>query len=158
MKISIVGFMQNPWFPDGTPQEHIRMYRYNQEFHKKILVNSMSGQRLKQAFGDEMFERIWWDNVAPEAATEAKGKTDVDMQHVEAIIKIRDPQLILTFGKMATDAIKQSIGAIRRKVMECHHPNARYKTQSELDAFAVQVHQWILVQERNDEFTAEDNE
>jgi hypothetical protein len=156
MKVTIMAFMQNPWFPYGTEKGIIDRYRTNQEFHRRLLSESMSGQRLLMAFGREWFERIWWDNVAPEAADEPRKKTPVDMKHVEAMIQIVKPDLILTFGKMAQEALDTSAGAISKKLMYCHHPNARFRTQSELDQFAQEVFDWVNLMERRDEFTRDD--
>lgn len=156
MKTKIVAFLQNPWFPPGTKKEHIDRYNTDQAFHQRLLRNTMSGQRLMQAFGEHMFKRIWWDNVSPEAADEAKGITPADMAHIERVIDEQGPDLVLCFGKSAKEAIDRSAGSITRKIMYCHHPNARYKTQDELNAFAHEVWDYCLVHDRNDEFTKED--
>lgn len=158
MKITIVAFMQNPWFPPGTEPAVKHAYRTLQDFHKKVLRSTMSGQRLLMAFGEEYYERIWWDNIAPEPADHPRGKTKVDMKHVDTLIEIWKPQLVLTFGSVAGEAIDGSLMCLHRKVMKCHHPNAMGRTQAELDNFAQDVRDWVLIHERNDEFTAEDPE
>ncbi|UOF78078.1 protein (G:T/u specific DNA glycosylasE)-glycosylasE [Caudoviricetes sp.] len=158
MKTRIVAFMQNPWFPAGTSREKIHAYKTVQRYHQDVLKETMSGYRLIQAFGEEMFRRIYWDNVAPEPADNARGVTPVDMKHVEAIIAVNDPHLILTFGKVAEDTLKKSVASINRHMMHCHHPNARSMTQSDLDIFAWQVWDWVNLHDRNDEFTAGDKD
>lgn len=156
MKTKIVAFMQNPWFPAGTPKEKIHAYKTIQTYHQDVLKETMSGNRLIQAFGEEMFRRIWWDNVAPEAADEPKKKTPVDMKHVEAIIAVQKPDLILTFGDVAEKALKASVTTVNIHMMHCHHPNARYKMQSDLDQFAWQVWDFVNLHDRKDEFTKDD--
>lgn len=135
----IVAFMQNPWFPVGTKREHVDRYRTDQEFHRRLLACTMSGTRLLQAFGPHMFEMIHWDNVAPEAAVEASGKTDVNPDHVEKVISEVEPELIISFGKLAEEALDNSILAENIPYMCCHHPNARGHTQAELQEFAISV-------------------
>lgn len=156
MKTKILAFLQNPWFPPGTKKEHIDRYTTDQEFHQRLLSRTMSGQRLLNAFGAGMFARIWWDNVSPEAAEEASGKTEIDMRHVEKVIDEQSPDLILCFGKPAQEAVDKAAGAITRKILYCHHPNARYKTQDDLNKFAQEVWDYCLLHDRNDEFTKED--
>lgn len=130
--------MQNPWFPDNTDAEVIRKYREDQEYHRKLLSRTMSGYRLSHAFGSA-FWRIHWDNVATDHANEASAKTEVDMNHVEALIEKIRPDLILTFGQLAMETINRSIYAKGVVTMSCHHPNARHKTQADLDQFAINV-------------------
>ena len=139
--------MQNPWFPPETAQRHVELYNTNQEFHRRLLAGTMSGRRLRQAFGN-LFNTIHWDNVAPAAAEEASGVTDVDMKHVERVIGEVKPQLILTFGNLAKGALDNAIRAYKIKRMDCHHPNARHKTQGDLDQFASDVQSYITSVER----------
>ncbi len=138
----ILAFMQNQWFEPGTAREIVDRYRTDQEFHRQLLARTMSGGRLVNAFGPKMYEHIWWDNVAPEAAVEAAGETDLDMSHVELLIEAQHPDLIITFGKLAEDAMEKSIMAASIDYMCCHHPNARDKTAGDLAQFAVEVENW----------------
>ena len=142
-KVKVLAFMQNPWFPVDTKKEHVDRYITDQEFHQRILARSMSGGRLLQAFGPTMFGKIWWDNVAPAAAVEAAGKTDIDMIHVERIISEVKPGLILTFGNLAKDALEDSIQGDKIPRLHCHHPNARHKTMADLGQFGVEVSAWL---------------
>lgn len=146
-EIKIVAFMQNPWFPEGTQKHHLDRYTTDQEFHRRVLANTVSGRRLLESFGHPFFDRIWWDNVCPKATHRPDGQGTVDMMHVERVISEQDPDLILTFGTLASEALQRSAGAIRRKVMHCHHPNARHRTQREMSDFAITVMQWVREQE-----------
>lgn len=152
MKLTIVAFLQNPWFPEGTDKELIHAYKTKQEVHREIFKTTMTGWRLHQAFGDKMFDRIHWDNVCPEATDHPRKRSPVEIKHVEGIISVLRPHLILTFGEVAKQAITESIAAIKTKVMHCHHPNARYKYQADLDYFAQQVWDYVLLTEREDEY------
>ena len=147
LQMTILAFMQNPWFPPNTAKRHVELYNTDQEFHRRLLAGTMSGRRLRQAFGD-LFGKIHWDNVAPAAAEEASGVTDVDMKHVERVIGEVKPQLILTFGTLAKGALENSIRAYKIKRMDCHHPNARGRTQGDLDQFASDVQSYITSVER----------
>jgi uracil-DNA glycosylase len=141
--MKILVFLQNPWFPPGTAKQHIDRYTTDQEFHRRLLAGTMTGQRLRQAFGETMFRDIWWDNVAPAAAEVSTGVTEIDEEHVERVIKQVKPDLIISFGKLAEDALDGSIAAEPIPYMCCHHPNARHKTTQDLCEFAVEVQQSI---------------
>jgi len=141
--MKILAFMQNPWFAPGTPREKIDKYRTNQEFHQRTLLETMSGQRLVNAFGPLVFAAIHWDNVAPGASEEASGVTEVDQEHISRVITEVQPVLILTFGNLAEEALKSSIHADRIDLMACHPPNARHKTQADLGEFAIRVAEWV---------------
>ena len=130
---TILAFLQSPSekiFPEGTSPRIINMYKDDQEYHRKMLRQSMTGNRLYQSFGGT-FNDIIWDNVAP--------IDEVDMRHVEMSIVKHKPYLILTFGTQAEEALDGAIGAMNIKRMCCHHPNARGRTQSDLDYFATKV-------------------
>jgi hypothetical protein len=140
--MNITAFLQNPWFRPGTPKELIFRYNTDQVFHRHLLARCMTGSRLNQAFGT-LYESIHWDNVAPHAATEAAGKTDIDMIHVEKVLKATSPDLILTFGNHAKEALAGSIQRGDTPMLHCHHPNARGKTVNDLCQFGVEVLQYI---------------
>jgi hypothetical protein len=145
--MKIVAFLQNPWFPPGTKKEHVDKYTTDQRFHRRLLANTMSGRRLLEAFGEDTFKEIWWDNVSPDPAWTSAGVTSTVMAHVERVLREQDPDLILVFGLQAKQAVSRSVGSIKRKVMACHHPNARFKTQEDLNKFALDVRIWRLEQE-----------
>lgn len=138
----IVAFMQNPWFPPGTKKEVVDRYLSDQDFHRRLLARTMSGRRLLDAFGPDMFGRIHWDNVAPTAAEEANGKTDVDAEHIERVLNRVKPDLIICFGKLAEWAITNSFEGDGKKYLLCHHPNARGKTSADMAEFVIRVAEW----------------
>jgi hypothetical protein len=126
--MKIVAFLESPSGAVLTTKEFER-YQHDQVWHRQMLRQSMSGNRLYQAFGD-LYEKIWWDNVAP------KGNFP-DGKHIDDVIREQKPDLILTFGGIARDALDDSIGAINIERMDCHHPNARHRSQADLDHFAM---------------------
>lgn len=147
--MNIVAFLQNPWFKPGTAQHHIEMYRDNQDFHRWVLLCCMTGQRLERAFG-KLYREIHWDNTNWRPAYESKGRVDPDYEHMEYVIVNKRPQLILSFGNQARDAVRHMGG--RRDLpheywqvpyLHCHHPNARHKFQADLDNFAMKVFHYI---------------
>lgn len=138
----ILAFMQNAYFPEGTDPRHIKRYIDDQDFHKRVLKESMSGGRLYQAFA-ELYEQIWWDNVSTHVAHYAGGKGEIDWAHTEGLIKRLKPDLILAIGNLAYDAVHDSIQRGETPYMRCHHPNARHKTLADLCDFAQSVREWV---------------
>jgi len=143
--MKILAFLQNPWFHEGISQRHIEMYRDDQDFHRRVLAMSMSGRRLQMAFG-ELYNDIHWDNTNWRPANHASGKEKPDLDHVMRILKSQDWSLILTFGNQAKNAITLLLNSrhkyyvklnhTRANVLFCHHPNARHRTQVDLNNFA----------------------
>ena len=138
--MKVLAFMMTPNSGLLPTKEDVDRYMTDQVFHQKILLQSMSGIRLRQAFGP-YFNEIWWDNVDPRG-------TGVDIRHIDRVIAEQRPDLVLTFGKYADEPVNKSVMVIRLKCMSCHHPNARFKSQADLDNFAQGVRTWIAVQER----------
>lgn len=139
---TIVAFMQNAWFPAGTAKSLVHRYATDQDFHKFLLKRTMSGGRLLSAFGPDMFNRIWWDNVSQAHTEEADGIAPIDMEHVERVLVTIRPHVVLGFGRLAEKALDSSIFAMDIDYFICHHPNARHKTASDLADFAVLIQQW----------------
>lgn len=135
-----IAFMQSPNLDLLPAEEDRKRYITDPIFHREMLMQSMSGIRLRQAFGP-FFDEVWWDNVNPDG-------NHVSQSHVDRVLAEQRPDLILTFGNEAHDAILNSVMAIRCKIMSCHHPNARFKCQSDLDNFAAEVRTWVMTQER----------
>jgi hypothetical protein len=140
--------MQNPWFKPGTKQRYIDMYRHDQDFHRRILAMCMSGKRLMQAFG-HLYEEVWWDNANPEPVFKASGRQDPDIYHMMSVITRLAPKVVVTMGGQAYEGM-QRIERMEHEIrlpqyvrMHCHHPNARHRTQLDLDTFAKQLRERI---------------
>lgn len=140
--MKIVAFLQNPWFPPRTPRHIITRYRDDQIFHRRILSMSMTGKRLVEAFGEDLYCQIHWDNTNWRAADRSTGKMVPDHLHIETVLVCEKPVLILCFGNQAREAIKSRPWSA--DILHCHHPNARGRTQEDLNRFATTVRKWII--------------
>ncbi len=141
LPIEIVAFLQNPWFPMDTADRHILLYRDDQDFHRRLLVQTMTGRRLYEAFGD-WFAQIHWDNANWRPVWMPGGKQSFDPFWMSSVIGTQKPKLIITFGReaqMGLDAITWPHGDEIPDFLYCHHPNARFKTQADLAMFALKV-------------------
>ena len=57
---TIIAFMQNPWFPEGTKKEHILLYKNDQELTTKQKINSAIHEVNRKMF---QIERIIHQNL-----------------------------------------------------------------------------------------------
>lgn len=122
----------------------IFQYREDQEYHREVLGKSMSGGRLMRAF-NELFYRIHWDNIAWKPGT----SQEPDYEHIKRVLRLQQPELVICFGIQAQSAIHQLSLSVKftTPLMHCHHPNARHKTQQDLNDFAVSVRTRMLEHE-----------
>src|SRR6266576_235622 len=154
--MKLLAFMQNPWFPEGTALRMIMDYRDNQDFHRRMLMATMSGSRLQSAF-KELFIRIIWDNVQWRPDWMLNGVITPDYLHVQKSLNTHQPTIVITFGNVAYDCLSskqiQPCQSWDGTVMRCHHPNARFRTQADLDKFAYSVRMEMLWRELHGEST-----
>lgn len=136
--------------------KHIEMYRDNQDFHRRVLAMCMTGQRLQKAFGD-LYDRIHWDNTNWRPAWYASGREKPDYDHMTKVLHtVPRFELVLLFGNQAISAYYETVlsmpngdqkWAQKMLVMSCHHPNARHRTQQDLNNFATKVMEHVLKEE-----------
>lgn len=105
----VLGLLQNQWARD--PAAVLAMLaRWPQRRHELIrvmLARSLSGERLRAAFGD-WFAKIVWENASPCVAGESDGSFAPDTAHVNAAIVSIEPQVVIAFGVQAARAIYSS--------------------------------------------------
>lgn len=144
MKAPVLAFLQNMWFPVGTPETIIGAYLNDQSYRRRVLGNCMSGRRLKKAFG-EHYHTIWWENASQHRATVPSGRGNADPAHMLKVIRSVEPKHILCFGAVAKDGmITLDDRMLSRIPLELKwsyfpHPNARGLLQIQLDEFAKKI-------------------
>ena len=143
--MTILAFLQNPWHPQNTSKRVIEKYRDNQKFHRVVFRNSMSGRRLLKALGPEFFDRVIWDNACELYTSRSDGLQKYSRNHMLESIRENRPDLVLAFGNQARMGMEEMI--FMRKysglVLYCHHPNARGRTQADLNNFAITVREAV---------------
>jgi hypothetical protein len=117
--------MQNQWFRD--PDNVREMYERNPErrnrYIKKFLfMGCLSGKRLERAFG-ELCDSIVWEEASPEIGGQSSALFRADHAHIQQAIEQHKPDIILAFGKEASEAIKKLWSG---KVVYCPHPASRF--------------------------------
>lgn len=128
----------------------VNRYKDDVAYHRHMLRQSMSGNRLFQAFGD-LYDQIVWDNVCP-----VPNGVTPDQKHICNSIDKHKPDLILTFGEIPKEALDDCTAALDTKKLGCHHPNARFKTQEDLNSFAMTIREYVM--EKKNEIKSDESE
>lgn len=142
---TVVAFMQNPWWKSGARRARARRYNSDQAYHKRVLLLSMSGRRLMRAFGRREYWAIWWENASLQYENFHGYNPGYDLRHILKVLREQRPGVVLTFGNVAREGVRVAVDEVlrwderRMRVMGCHHPNARHRTQADLDEFARKV-------------------
>lgn len=131
----IVAFLQNPYFKAGTSDTIIMRYRDDQNFHRRILAHSNTGRRLQMAFGD-MYDKIHWDNANWRHTTVAAGKRPPDPEHIDRVLTLKQPDVVIAFGRVAEGAVATLVAKFGIKLVSCTHPSAFGNTMQVLNDFA----------------------
>lgn len=133
----VVAFLQNCWFPPGTPAIITNRYLNDPKYRRVVLSRTMSGRRLVRAFGI-YYNEIWWDNASQAIGEFPQSRHPADIRHMSRVIEENAPLTVLAFGRVAADGIME-LQHGRGVSLEWHfspHPNARGITQFQLDNFA----------------------
>lgn len=133
--MTILAFRQNQWFHNPAKVERLmQVYPQNREsmIRYALFAGCLTGRRLKAAFGEELCDQIIWEEASPVISGHASDCPPADPQHMAAVITKHRPDVILVFGTIAGDGIKQiSSGAFDRslpisvRIIAGPHPAAR---------------------------------
>lgn len=113
--MKIVAFLQNQWFYNARQVEPMYRRREDQTIEQwwdrrarlnkaYLFYSCLTGRRLKAAFGEELCDRIIWENVSPRIAGKASECFGVDQAHVDAVMDHFKPDVVLFFGRVAQKA------------------------------------------------------
>lgn len=140
----ILAFLQNQWFKD--PERVQRIFDRNPDkkndlIARYLFAGCLTGRRLQAAFGSHLCDRIIWENASPKMGDFASAKFEADLNHMRSAIAEHNPDFILCFGKIASDAIRQ----IDPKVLVLcgPHPALRQDPMSALRGMAAQVEAFL---------------
>lgn len=131
--MTIIAFLQNQWFRDPERARCIylrsqvetvgewrdRCARMNARY---LFGGCLTGRRLRDAFGDDLCDRITWENVSPRIGGKAFECFGVDQAHVDACMDHFKPDVVLRFGKVAQGANACNAAFI----IDAPHPAARH--------------------------------
>jgi hypothetical protein len=147
--MTILAFMQNQWFKDPPRMRKLFEKHYQGRRHEFVrtflFFGCRSGQRLRQAFGDDVCDyHIIWEEASPEIGGRSSAAFPADLQHMAGCIELHRPQIILTFGKIAQGGLAQALPLVTPpcmvEVITGPHPAARHATViRELEQMALKL-------------------
>jgi hypothetical protein len=124
--VTVLAVLQNQWFhnPDNVrailarrPEARPRIIRYS------LFAGCRTGQVLRQVFGDRC-SSIIWEEASPQIGSRASSCFPADLVHLQAALDRVKPDVVLAFGRIASDALVQLIPAGGNLIIG-PHPTAR---------------------------------
>lgn len=123
-----LAFLQNQWFRDPARVARLinRTPHDKTKFRRKLIqyalfAGCLTGRRIKKAFGAHT-DLIVWEEASKEIASKASGSFPPDYAHIGTTITEFNPDVIITFGNIATNAVKKLWTG---KMIVGPHPAAR---------------------------------
>jgi hypothetical protein len=121
----ILAVLQNQWFRDPArmratidrfPDSRRRIIHY------ALFAGCRTGKILKSVFGD-LCDEIVWEEASPEIGGHASSYFPADHAHLQSVLDDVKPDVVLGFGRIATDALKVLVP--QNKLITGPHPTAR---------------------------------
>jgi hypothetical protein len=134
-EVMILAILQNQWFKE--PERVAKMYAREPTPERRAALNraflfykSLTGRRIKAAFGDELCRKIVWEEASKKVAGKSDGVFPADLEHIAAMINHFKPSVVLTFGKVAADGLLKTMPILTHEfeIIGGPHPAARHAT------------------------------
>lgn len=140
----ILAFLQNSWFRD--PERAEQKYAGASPTRRAVLnarylfYKSRTGAVLRQLLGDELCNRIIWEEASPRKAVKSSGAFPADLDHIRCTIEHFKPDRIICFGAIAKVGVVDVYAAHRAswnfpaKMLFAKHPTARANVRPSIAA------------------------
>jgi hypothetical protein len=124
--MKILAVLQNMWVKDPervkamlarTPQARRRV------IHFSLFAGCRTGRVLKSIFGEDRCREIVWEESTTEIASNPRDIFPPDIDHLKAVLAEIRPDVVLSFGRIASVALSQMVPA--EKLIVGPHPTAR---------------------------------
>ncbi len=97
----VLGFLQNPWFPVGTSERTIKLYREAMAYRRAVLSMSRTGKWLTRTLGPDIYWKVWWDNANPSHGHTYDHEEVGDPGHMATVVHVVQPHVVMLFGRQA---------------------------------------------------------
>lgn len=139
--MTILAFLQNSWFKD--PEKAKEVFARHPELRNDLIARflfagCLTGRRLMTAFGEELCDRIIWEEASANIGDKSSARFQADHDHIKRAIIKHDPNVILAFGQVASTEVEVVAEGLKREygisipVMTAPHPAARKNPMSAL--------------------------
>lgn len=155
----VVAFMQNMWVrnPAKVRASIERMHWMKRDEYRLRLIRyclfagCVSGRRLKAAFGG-LCDEIIWEEATNEIANNPKVVLPPAPRHIECVLDEFNPDVVITFGRVASDAVAKIWPA---KLIRVCHPAARQpETMAKLCAAAKELRAYVATHPKRKDVNA----
>lgn len=124
--MKILAVLQNQWFKD--PEAWERSIARHHTMRRRMIAFALfrgckTGRVLKSVFGEELCHDIVWEEASPKVGGHSASVFPADPVHLNAIIDEVKPNVVLAFGRIASDALQEIVRHSRLIVGP--HPAAR---------------------------------
>jgi hypothetical protein len=112
--MSVLAFLQNAYTRDEETARKLEVLfgdpsitGRTQYLRKQGLFEgrNYTGLTIQRVFGAKVCDAIWWENASPRWGWLSKHKFPADMAHIRRLCEEHRPSIVLTFGKVASDAL-----------------------------------------------------
>lgn len=107
----ILAFLQNMWVKNPEScRKIVERHAHEPDFwnswvRRLLFAGGLTGKRIIKVFGKELAWEIIYDECTKEIAGDSKYCPKPDLKHIEEAIKKINPDIIITFGRVATKAV-----------------------------------------------------
>src|SRR5574337_465669 len=134
--MTIPCFLQNVWVKDAQglrdifarhPENRVGIIR------RLLFYKCLTGRRILVCFGEDLINHMIFEEASLEIADDPRTVCPPDPEHIHICLEKYRPQVILTFGRVATDAVRPIWGYWNMppdrisRFISCPHPAARQK-------------------------------
>lgn len=129
--MKIVAFLQNLWVRDPIKVKAMfERYPAKREWMLRFMLfrGGRTGKLLRQHLGDDLVERIVWEESTKQIAGTSSDAFPPDIEHIAEVIARHQPEHVVGFGKVACCGIQSALTQLPGVKLETHflpHPCAR---------------------------------
>jgi len=88
-----------------------------------LFAGCKTGRVLRSTFGDDLLEHIEFEETTRQIAGDAKTIFPADIEHIRNALTEHAPIVVITFGKIAQDAVAPLWSG---NIIKAHHPASRH--------------------------------
>lgn len=108
----VLAIMQNTWARDPDrvraflDRQHEQGRRHRGIYFLLFAGGSLTGKRIAAAFGD-MVDKLIYEEASPVVTGKSSGCPPADLDHIQQCLALHEPDIVLTFGRVATAAVEK---------------------------------------------------
>lgn len=128
--MKVLGVLQNIWVKDPKRVKAMikRHPERRQEYMARLLfMGGKTGNVLMSIFGNDICNKIIWEESSKEIGGFAASKFPADISHLFEIMEIHKPDIIIGFGNIACRGLQKVVPS-GISLIQTIHPAARQAT------------------------------